>query len=314
VLVAVGTAAPRVFAAPAGGSPNRNMVLTIDDLPAQRAPGIPQEQLETITGSLLEVLMRYQAPAIGFVNEAKLYSGGQIVPARVALLERWLEAGIELGNHTYSHPDLHSVPLDAFESDLLQGDDISRPLAAAHGMPYRYFRHPFLHTGRDLQTRNALERKLDQLGYRVAPVTVDNSEWIFARAYGEALDRRDTELQEKLGTEYVQYMLRMVSYYEGQSRGLFDREIPQVLLVHANAINAHYLDPLLAALQDRGYRFIDLDRALSDPAFESPDTYVGPGGITWLHRWALTRGVESTFFAGEPTTPQWVQVLAGIEE
>ncbi len=267
-----------------------------------------------ITRSLLEVLELYQAPAIGFVNEAKLYHEDRLVPARVALLEHWLEAGIELGNHTYSHPDLHQVSLEDFESDLLKGDDIARPLSENHEMPYRYFRHPFLHTGRDLETKRALERKLDHLGYRVAPVTVDNSEWIFARAYDEALDRQDTQVQEKVGTDYVRYMVRMVSYYEDQSRGLFDREIPQVLLVHANALNAHYLRPLLAALQDRGYKFIDLERALRDPAFESPDTYVGPGGITWIHRWALTRGVESSFFAGQPTTPRWVQTLAGIEE
>ena len=106
----------------------------------------------------------------------------------------------------------------------------------------------------------------------------------------------------------------MVSYYEDQSHSLFAREIPQILLVHANELNASYLQPLLAALRDRGYRFIDLETALKDPAYQSPDTYVGPGGITWLHRWAITRGVDKDFYRGEPTTPQWVQVAAGIEE
>ena len=221
---------------------------------------------------------------------------------------------MELGNHTYSHPDLHQIPLSEFESDLLRGEEISRTLAEALQIPYRYFRHPFLHTGRDLDTKHALEGKLDQLGYQIAPVTIDNSEWIFALAYDEALDRQDPDMQQKLGTEYVEYMLRMVSYYEDQSRGLFEREIPQVLLVHANTLNAHYLDQLLEALKQRGYEFIELDRALSDPAFDSADTYVGPGGITWLHRWALTRGVDRDFFSGEPLTARWVQDVAGIEE
>ncbi|MEE8524760.1 MAG: polysaccharide deacetylase, partial [Thermoanaerobaculia bacterium] len=155
---------------------------------------------------------------------------------------------------------------------------------------------------------------LTERGYRVAPVTVDNSEWIFARAYDEALDRGDKPLGQRLGDAYQVYMEAMVEYYEGQSLALFEREIPQVLLLHANALNAHHLAPLLKRLVARGYRFVDLDTALADPAYASPDRYIGPGGITWLHRWALTREVDRSIFSGEPATPEWVQEVAGIRE
>lgn len=47
--------------------------------------------------------------------------------------------------------------------------------------------------------------------------------------------------------------------------------------------------------------------ALADPAYASPDTYPGPGGITWLHRWAITRGVDRAVFAGEPEAPDRVE-------
>ena len=40
------------------------------------------------------------------------------------------------------------------------------------------------------------------------------------------------------------------------------------------------------------------------------DTYVGPAGITWLHRWALTAGKRGPFFAGEPTVPQYIERAA----
>ena len=42
-------------------------------------------------------------PAVGFVNESKLYREGQ-VDARIALLRAWRDGGVELGNHTLSHP------------------------------------------------------------------------------------------------------------------------------------------------------------------------------------------------------------------
>ncbi len=308
----------------------RRMVLTFDDLPAQRAQSQPRELLDEITAGLLRALG--EDPAIGFVNENKLYVDGALDPARVRHLERWLEAGAELGNHSYSHPDLHRPPargqtkhgsLADFQRDVERGETVTRPLVESQGGKLRYFRHPFLHTGRDLETKRGLERFLAERGYRVAPVTIDNSEWIFAFAYAKALEQGDEgacstcpppDLRERLAGAYVDYMERMVEFYEGQSRALFGREIPQILLLHANALNGHHLHSLLARIRQRGYRFIDLETALADPAYDSPDTYVGAGGITWLHRWAITRDVDRSMFRGEPATPEWVQELAGIQE
>lgn len=290
------------------------MVITVDDLPAQRIQNLPPQSTQAMTELLVSALQNERVPAMGFVNEDKLFRDGELDPDRVRLLELWLDVGLELGNHTFSHPDLHTTPLEEFQVNLLKGEEVTRPLAEARGLPFRYFRHPFLHTGTDLDTKTALEDFLDQRGYRIAPVTVDNSEWIFGSAFARAVAADDMELQARLGDSYVAYMMNMVRYYEDQSRALFDREIPQILLVHANALNAAYLGALLEALRDRGYRFIDLPEALEDSAYRSPDTYVGPGGITWLHRWALTRGVEQELFQGEPRTPMWVQSAAGIEE
>ena len=298
----------------AAGGPDRQMAITFDDLPAQRIQQLPPARIAEITDGIVGVLAEQKLPAVGFVNEDKLEVDGKVDPARVRLLERWLDAGLELGNHTYSHPSLHHTPRAEFEQDVLRGARITPALAEARNRPWRWFRHPYLHTGRDLETKLAIETFLQEHGYRIAPVTVDNSEWIFARAYDEALDRNDPALQQRLATAYLDYMEEMVAYYEVASQRLFEREIPQVLLVHANALNAHHFGALVERLRQRGYRFINLETALQDPAYQSPDTFTGAGGITWLHRWALTRGVEKSFFDGEPRTPQWVQEVAGIEE
>jgi hypothetical protein len=63
----------------------------------------------------------------------------------------------------------------------------------------------------------------------------------------------------------------------------------------------------VAVLRDRGYTFIDLDEALEDEVYDLPDEFVGSGGITWIHRWALTRGERGEFFAGEPPADPFVQ-------
>ncbi len=98
-----------------------------------------------------------------------------------------------------------------------------------------------------------------------------------------------------------------VAYYEQQSEALLGYELPQILLVHANALNADWFGELAGRIAQRGYRFVTLERALEDPAYESEDRYFGPAGITWLHRWALTAGHRGEFFAGEPDVPTFVR-------
>lgn len=148
-------AALDVGAAPAWqAAAGREIAITFDDLPIA---GVLPRDIETsreLTGKLLAGVAAHHVPAIGFVNEDKLNAAdGTVDPQRVDLLRRWLDGGLELGNHAYSHPDLHLMPLDAFEADVLKGERVTRPLMAARGLTLRFFRHPFLHTGRTSRRR-----------------------------------------------------------------------------------------------------------------------------------------------------------------
>ena len=51
---------------------------------------------------------------------------------------------------------------------------------------------------------------------------------------------------------------------------------------------------------------------LADSAYRLPDRYIGPAGITWLHRWALTRGMPGSTFQGEPEVPDWINDAATL--
>jgi peptidoglycan/xylan/chitin deacetylase (PgdA/CDA1 family) len=287
--------------------------VTFDDLPGVSVIGEGTAAIETMTARLLAAIRAAGVPAIGFVNEDKLLVSGDRDPRRVALLRSWLDGGLDLGNHTFSHPDLHRVALSAFEADVVRGEEVTGTLLAERGRRLRYFRHPFLHTGRDLDAKESLERFLAARGYAIAPVTHDNADWIFARAYANAAARGDPAAQARIADAYVPYMEAKFDYFERQSRALFRREIPQILLVHANALNADRFGELAAMMRRRGYRFVPLAEALADGAYESPDAYVGPGGITWLHRWALTRGGAASVLPGEPRTPSFVLAEAGVD-
>jgi len=298
--------------------PDRRIAITIDDLPWQRMDKTPAADLPGRHAQLMAQLKQAGVPVVGFVNEGKLEIDGQAQPARVAMLRDWRDASHELGNHTHGHLDLHAVGLPAFQQDILYGERVLRPLLAERGQVPRWFRHPYLRAGRTPEERAALSAFLDQHGYRIAPVTVDNGEWVWAFAYANVLDGQpDTPARaatlERLRRGYVPYMLNKVDYYERQSQALLGYALPQVWLLHANELNAVAYADLVAGVQRRGYRVVTLDEAMRDPAYaRGEDGYNGRYGPSWLHRWAMAENKPKDFYAGEPEVPGWVLQLAGV--
>jgi peptidoglycan/xylan/chitin deacetylase (PgdA/CDA1 family) len=309
--------APAFGQAPAA-APDRRIAVTIDDLPWQRIGTTSAADLRARHAQLMDQVRRAGAPVVGFVNEDKLEVDGVLQPARLAMLRDWLDAGAELGNHTFGHVDLHVVGVPAFEDAILKGERQLRPLLAERGATPRWFRHPYLRAGRTQADKAAVRDFLATHGYRVAPVTVDNGEWVWAFAYENVLDgQADTParaaLLRRLREGYVPYMLAKVDYYERQSQALLGVAVPQVWLLHANALNAASYAELVAGVRRRGYRTIALDEAMRDPAYARPDGYEGRFGPSWLHRWAMAERKPKAFYAGEPVVPAWVLQLAGVE-
>ena len=294
----------------AAEAPVRRMAITIDDLPIAQISRHTPAQQETITVRLLAALAAHEAPAVGFVNSGNLEVEDCVDPTREALLQRWLAAGLELGNHTRTHPSLHQVEPAAWEADVIAGETPLKALVEGAGGHLRWFRHPYLHIGLSAEVQAETAAFLAGRGYTVAPVTLDNSDWLYARAHTTAWNAGDMETARRLGEDYLRYMLSVVDFYEDQAEQIVGRPIPQILLIHANALNADWLEPLLAALAERGYAFISLEEALADPVYARPiDGYTGKGGITWLHRWAITAGLDPAIFRGEPEVPAWVEAL-----
>jgi peptidoglycan/xylan/chitin deacetylase (PgdA/CDA1 family) len=307
---------PGVVAAAATPSPavvDRRIAITFDDLPWVMLRDAPPADLAAEQARLIASLKQAGVPVIGFVNEGLLYAGDALQPQRVQMLEDWLDAGFELGNHTRWHSDLNAVGAPAFETGILDGERILRPMLARRGLTPQWFRYPYLRTGTTLEEKTEVEAFLAGHGYRIAPVTINSSEWVFALAYRRAIAAQATnETLQKLRDGYITYMLAELAYYERHSLALLGHDIPQVILLHASELNADTCTDLLAAIRARGYRFVTLADATADPAYRLDDTYTGALGTSWIFRWAKTQGRPDTFYFGEPQTPQWVVDLAGV--
>lgn len=221
------------------------------------------------------------------------------------MLRAWLDGGLELGNHTFSHLSLNSNSLEKYEGEILRGETITKELLEAKGKPIRYFRHPYLMTGKSLKTKRKLAVFLALHGYTIAPVTFDNDDYMFARVYDLAIKRGDENLRARVAAAYIPYLETKFDYWERQSIKLFGREPKQILLLHANSINAAYFDKVAEMLKNRGYQFTTLEEALKDEVYRLPDEFQGNWGVSWLTRWALAKSKNSVL-PDEPTMPDFV--------
>jgi peptidoglycan/xylan/chitin deacetylase (PgdA/CDA1 family) len=293
---------------------DRSVAVTFDDLPATPAGVVANDvaSLNELTRKLLNAVRRHGVPAVGFVNEGKLFQDGAgpgDAERRIGVLRMWVQAGLELGNHTYSHRDLNRTPLEEFQADVIRGEAVTRRLVDGTGQKIRYFRHPFLHVGQELEQRRAFETFLVARGYTVAPVTVDNDEFLYAEAYARARRRGDAAAAARIGDDYLRYMDEVFAFFEEVSRRVIGREIRQVLLLHANTLNADRFGALAEALVRRGYRFIPLAQALEDDAYRLPDEFVGAPGNSWFNHWEVTAGRKPV---PTPSPPEWIRKATSL--
>jgi peptidoglycan/xylan/chitin deacetylase (PgdA/CDA1 family) len=282
---ALGVIAPLVLLAqPAAAreAPGK-VALTFDDLPALSLFA-DQPYVNYLNDMLLRGLKRHHLPAIGFVNESKL---NEIDRAQqIANLRKWLDAGMNLGNHTFSHESPDELGGPGYIADIAKGEPVTRELLAEHHKKLEWFRHPYLETGVPEAVKREIDNWLTAHGYRIAPVTIDADDWEFAEPYDDAIARHDEARRLRIKKQYLEYTERTVAWYQKASEGLFGRRIALVMLLHDSRLNADSIDDLAALLKRRNLRGVTLDEAMKDPAYRTHDPYVGHDGIEWNERWS----------------------------
>ena len=288
---------------------NKTMALTFDDLPVSTIGPNPSPEIKAraanITQKALSAVAKHKALAIGFVNEIKLNVPG----ARdfyCGLLTDWLAQGHLLGNHGYSHLAFSQVPLQQYEDDFVRGDVITAALLEARGISVRYYRFPYNDTGDTAEKKQEFLKFLAAHGYRPAPVTFENDDWMYTDLYEVAFASNDVAEMAKLRSAYLQESEEQIVFLESLSEKSFHRQIALIADLHVNQLNADVLDDLLTLLERHGYRFIPIERALADPVYEREDESVGHADSFWSFHWQIAFG-KAFPYDEEPHPPQWVQ-------
>jgi len=273
---------PPVAARPHEG----RIALTFDDLPALTILK-DQAYVDYLNVMILRGLKRHHFPATAFVNEGKLDELQR--DRQIANLQRWLDAGMDLGNHTYSHESPNVLGAEAYIADIVRGEPVTTGLLRPYGRRMRWFRHPYLETGFPVSVKRSIDGWLAVHGYRIAPVTIDADDWEFAEPYDDAIARKDVARQRRIKAEYLAYTARRIDWSIRSGRVLFGRDIAQVMLLHCARLNADSIDDLAALFRRFRLHPVSLDRAMRDPAYRTPDTIADKDGTDWLERWAILK-------------------------
>ena len=261
-----------LLAAPATAGARSKVALTFDDLPVHGAlaPGRTRSQM---TKEIVAALRVSRAAAFGFLN-ARTIDGADSED----VLRVWREAGLSLGNHAFSHMDLHKNPAEAFEQDVIANEEALQRLMPRDD--WRWFRFPYLNAGETLEKRRRIAAFLAGRGYRVAEVTISFHDWAFHDPYARCVARGDQQSVAWLKRTYIEEARRSIDEARAESRALYGREIAHVMLLHLGDLNAVMTKPLLKLLRERSFDVVPLEEAQRDPAYaERPDVAV-PFGAT----------------------------------
>ncbi|HZM16237.1 MAG TPA: SgcJ/EcaC family oxidoreductase [Candidatus Krumholzibacteria bacterium] len=271
----------RAEAEPAArGAVPRPLLVTVDDLPVA-SPGQHRDpdERERITRELLAVLAKHRIRAVGLVTWSNVHG-----PRDRRLLEQWLEAGHELGNHSDRHLDYTATDTTAYIADVESGRKELAAFLAAHDRKLRFFRFPFLREGDTVEKLRAMRRYLARTGQRNLPVTIDNEDWSFEAGWVEARRQSDAAARDSIAVEYQSQLRLEVRDHEALGDELFERPTPQILLLHANEIGTAQWDALFTGLARLGHHFAAADEVLADSVFAAAHEYVGRYGCSLWHR------------------------------
>jgi peptidoglycan-N-acetylglucosamine deacetylase len=292
----------------AAGAQSRTVAITVDDLIcANCAPinpdGTPtQDMMEATNQRLIAGLTQAHIPVTGFVI-VQTVEHADVVGRRS--LQLWLNAGFDLGSHSYSHPNFAHITTEQMESDIARADASLRPLLAANHRNLQFFRFPYNGTGNTQLKHDALAAYLKEHGYQIASCTIDTSDYVFAQAYARAIGSKDSLSADRIRREYLSYSATEIDFYAALNRLVLGYEPPQVMLIHDSLLNADSINEVLALFRSRGYSFVSLSDAQRDPAYSIPDTYITQYGPMWGYRWARERNA-GRLGLNESDPPDWI--------
>jgi len=237
------------------------IAITFDDLPAVGTLPAGETYVDVVKALVSELKANHLEGTYGFVNGDKLDSR----PGAPEALRFWLDAGMNIGNHSWSHMRLTTNSAEAFEQDIAQNEATLTKYGEVRD--WRWFRYPYLEEGETVEKRRAVRAYLSERGYRIAQVTLQFADYEWNDAYCRCQAKKDEAAIAKLKQTYLDSAEEDIRVARTEEQTVFGRVIPDVLLLHETPFTTLMLPDLLDLLRKWEFSFESLSQVESDPAY-----------------------------------------------
>jgi len=262
------------------------IAITFDDLPLHG----PIPQGETPLSIAQRVTAALKAAHVN--NVMGMVNGRWITtqPETIEALRMWRSAGLPLGNHTWSHPNLNQLSAAQFEQEIVDNEPLLEKLEP--GGDWKWLRYPFLAEGDDPAKRGEVRKYLASHGYKIAAVTTGFGDWQWTAPYARCVAAHDEKGIAELKRLYMQSARESVTFDRALSKALYGRDMPYVLLMHIGALDSYMLPQLLDVYRKAGFRFVSIQQAERDPFYRSDVDPSLPPEPQNLEGRAAARGIK----------------------
>ncbi|HEY4011605.1 MAG TPA: polysaccharide deacetylase family protein [Acidobacteriaceae bacterium] len=246
----------------------QQLAITFDDLPSHGPLAAGTTRLQ-VAQAILDVMQREHLPPIyGMVNAVHIAED----PTTAAVLKAWTAAGNPLGNHTYAHVNLNTMSAEAFEDNIEKNEPYLKQYAGS--ADWHWFRYPFLAEGDTPEKSLGVRTWLAQHNYKIAEVNMSFGDYNWNPPYARCVAKHDDAAMKQLHDTYLAAADEAITASRKLAQGAYGHDIPYVLLMHIGAFDAHMFPELVALYKSRGFTFVTLPEAESDPAYH--DNAIAP--------------------------------------
>ena len=223
----------------------RELAITIDDLP------FVGESRNFHLNMIINSMKASEIPATGFII------AGEVTPKNWEILRKFREAGLGLGNHTMSHANLNKLNTDEYIQEIDKADKMLSPFLTEP----KYFRYPNLVMGEG-QKKDKIMQYLSSKNYQVAPVSIDTKDFMFNQLLMSVPQNERRKFLTVLKPCYLDFIWQQTLKAEEHSRYAHKPDQAQILLIHANLLNAYVLPDIINLYKQNGFSFVSLEEAL----------------------------------------------------
>ena len=223
----------------------REIAITIDDLP------FVGEAQNFHLNMILDSIKANEVPVTGFIIAKEVNS------KNLKMLHKFHDAGLGLGNHTLTHANLNNMNSETYIQEIETADKI---LSAVLTEP-KYFRYPYLITGVGRKKEEVMHYLLSK-NYQVAPITIDSKDFMFNQLLLSVAQNERRHFLQVLKRCYLDFIWQQTLKAEEHNRYNHNPDQAQILLIHANLLNAYVLPDIISLYRQNGFNFVTLTAAL----------------------------------------------------